>query len=455
MFIIPAGTDYKSVPLSPTITHGLQIRASEGWQKKISNWGMKFSKKRFILFFFCIFAQIEQAMHNLRIFIERRLSSEIYRRLEIFPAVLITGPRQCGKSTLVKMIANGRTDFLYLDLQNISDLNKLSDPQLFFDANKDTMICLDEIQLMPQLFSVLRSEIDRNRRPGRFILLGSASQELIQKTSETLAGRIGIVELTPFSMDELIRHSPDMNTQTYWNRGGYPGSFLAINDDASVMWREDFIKTYVQRDIPLLGFQIPALQMRRFMTLCAHLSGQLLNTSKTGESLGVAHTTVRRYIDLLEQTFILRTLAPYETNEKKRLVKSPKLFVRDNGILHQLLQIRNYNDLLSHPVFGASWEGLVIENICSIFQGFRFSFYRSASGDELDLIMETSNKTIAIECKASTSPHINKGFLRAVEFVQPQQTYIVAPINGHYPIRENVIVCGLNEVITLLGEAIN
>ena len=393
-------------------------------------------------------------MHNLHDFIERRLMSDVYKRLNIFPAVLILGSRQCGKSTLVKMIANGRKDFIYLDLQNMADLNKLSEPQLFFDANKDAVICLDEIQLIPQLFSALRSEIDRNRRPGRFILLGSASPELIQRTSETLAGRIGIVELTPFTVDELMRHSSDMNLRTYWNRGGYPDSFLAIDDEASVMWREDFIKTYVQRDIPQLGFQIPALQVRRFMTLCGHLSGQLLNASKIGESLGVAHTTVRRYIDLLEQTFLLRTLAPYESNEKKRLVKSPKIYIRDHGILHQLLQIKNYNDLISHPVFGASWEGLVIENICSVFQDVRFSFYRSASGDELDLVMETSNKTIAVECKASASPQVSKGFYQAIEVVQPQQTFIVAPINGHYPVKENVMVCGLNEAINLIAESI-
>ena len=390
-------------------------------------------------------------MHNLHELIERRLISGIKKRMDIFPAVLILGSRQCGKSTLVKMMAGNRNDFIYLDLQNMADLNKLSEPQLYFDANKDAVICLDEIQLIPHLFSVLRSEIDRNRRPGRFILLGSASQELIQKSSETLAGRIGIVELTPFSVDELVRHHSIFNLQTYWNRGGYPDSYLAADDEASAIWREDFIRTYVQRDIPQLGFQMPVLQVRRFMTLCAHLSGQLLNASKLGESYGVAHTTVRRYLDLLEQTFLLRTLAPYQSGEKKRLIKSPKIYIRDNGILHQLLQIGNYDDLLGHPAFGASWEGLVIENICSVFQNFRFSFYRSASGDELDLVMETSKKKIAIECKASTSPQVTKGFWKAIEFVQPQATFIVAPINGHYPIKENVTVCGLHEAIQLIS----
>jgi len=394
-------------------------------------------------------------MHDLHKYIKRRLESEIYKRIDISPAVLILGSRQCGKSTLVKMLVEGRENFLYLDLQNMADLNKLSEPQLFFEMNKNAVICLDEIQQTPQLFSVLRSEIDRDRRAGRFILLGSASQELIQKTSETLAGRISIVELTPFSIDELISHNSQTNLKTYWNRGGYPDSFLAVSDEASAIWREDFIKTYVQRDLPQLGFQIPALQMRRFMTLCAHLSGQILNTSKLGESLGVAHTTVRRYIDLLEQTFLARVLAPYESNEKKRLVKSPKMYIRDNGILHQLLQIKDYNDLMGNPVFGSSWEGLVVENICSMFADCRFSFYRSATGDELDLIIQKSNKTIAVECKASTAPQVAKGFWNAIAFVQPQKTFVIAPISDYYPIKENVFICGLSEAIELINATVN
>jgi len=389
-------------------------------------------------------------MHKLQTYIKRRLESEIYKRMSIFPAVLILGSRQCGKSTLVKMITAEREDYRCLDLQNIADLNKISEPQLFFEANKEKVICFDEIQQAPNLFSALRSEIDSDRRLGRFLLLGSASQELIQKSSETLAGRIGIVELSPFSIDELLLFEPQTDIKTYWNRGGYPDSFLAFNDEASTIWREDFIKTYVQRDIPQLGIQIPALQMRRFMTLCAHQTGQLLNSSKMGESFGIAHTTIRRYIDLLEQTFLVRVLMPYDHNEKKRLVKSPKMYIRDVGILHQLLQIKDYNDLLGNPVFGASWESLVVENICSIFSDCRFSFYRSASGDEMDLIIQKSNTIIAIECKASVAPQVTKGFWNVISSVLPQKTFIVAPIAGYYPIKENVFVSGLNEVIPLI-----
>jgi len=399
--------------------------------------------------------QIEHVMHNLHEYIKRRLESDIYKRLDVFPAVLILGSRQCGKSTLVKRLAEKQENFLYLDLQNLADLNKLSEPQLFFEANRNAVICLDEIQLTPHLFSVLRSEIDRDRRTGRFILLGSASQKLIQKTSETLAGRIGIVELSPFSFDELRTNNPETDLSIYWNRGGYPDSFLAKNDEASAMWREDFIKTYVQRDLPQLGFQIPALQMRRFMTLVAHLSGQVLNTSKLGESLGVAHTTIRRYVDLIEQTFLARILLPYETNEKKRLIKSPKIYIRDNGILHQLLQIKDYNDLMSNPIFGASWEGLVVENVCSVFSDCRFSFYRSATGSELDLVIQRADKTIAIECKASVAPTLTKGFWNAVEVVKPQKSFVVCPIQGSYPIKENVFVCGLSDVFELIKKELD
>jgi predicted AAA+ superfamily ATPase len=382
------------------------------------------------------------------------LEPELYKYLAIFPSVLILGPRQCGKSTLVKILAQEKNDILYLDLQNMSDLNKLTEPALFFGSNKDVVVCLDEIQLLPQLFSVLRSEIDSDRRVGRFILLGSASQELIQKTSESLAGRIGILNLTPFLIGELA-DVPGFSTEKYWNRGAFPDSFLAASDEASCIWRDNFIKTYIQRDLPQLGVQIPALQMQRFMMLCAHFSGQILNTSKIGEALGISHTTVRRYIDLLEQTFLARTLLPYEANVKKRMVKSPKFYIRDTGILHQLLQIKDYNSLLGNPVVGASWEGLAVENICSALPDAQFSFYRSATGDEIDLIVRQNNKTIAVECKASVAPQLTKGFWNALEIVEPQKSFIVSPVAGHYPVGENVFVSGLKEIVGLIKTELN
>ena len=382
-------------------------------------------------------------MQNL---IDRKIETFVKENLSVFPAVVILGPRQCGKSTLAKMLYQNSNAYLYLDLQNLDDLNKLREPMLFFQANQDVTICLDEIQLVPELFSVLRSEIDRHRRPGRFILLGSASQDLIQKTSESLAGRVGLIELTPFTIEE-VEQNIDFELNKFWLRGGYPDSYLASSEQGSVLWRENFLRTYVERDIPQLGFQIPALQLRRLLTMCAHNQGQLFNSSKLGESLGVTYQTIRRYIDLMEQTFIIRSLPPFEKNIKKRLVKSPKIFVRDSGLLHRLLQVDDFNSLMGNPVFGSSWEGFVIENIISSLRDCKFSFYRSATGDELDLLIERGSRTIAVECKASSAPQVTKGFWRAIETTKPDKTYIVSPVSASYPFKNNVEVCGLSDFL--------
>lgn len=382
-------------------------------------------------------------------FIQRTTEDTIKQYHKIFPIVAVLGPRQCGKSTLVKKLSQNWEDSLFLDLQHDADLSKLDQPIFFFESNADSIICLDEIQLVPQLFSILRSVVDKNRHNGKFILLGSASIDLIQKTSESLASRIGLVYLSPFTLNELdtldgfILHS-------FWLRGGFPDSYLAENDTFSEIWRTNFIKTFIERDIPQLGFQIPALQLKRLLVMCAHNQGQLINYSKLGESLSLTHPTIRRYIDLLEQTFILRTLLPYEKNvKKKRLVKSPKLFVRDSGLLHQLLVIPNFNSLLGNPIFGSSWEGLVVENVIVNMPDWNCFFYRTASGDELDLILEKGNQRIAIECKASTAPKLTKGFYRALAEVKPQQTFVIIPTQVYYEIAANITVCGLSEFLTI------
>jgi predicted AAA+ superfamily ATPase len=379
-------------------------------------------------------------------FVHRSIESLVNEYLNVFPVVAVLGPRQCGKSTLVKMLYQNSATCLYLDLQSLDDLNKLREPTLFFQANQDATICLDEIQLVPELFSVLRSEVDRNRRPGRFILLGSASQDLIQKTSESLAGRVGLIELTPFTAEE-VEQGENFELHKLWLRGGYPDSYLAPSDRSSVLWRENFLRTYVERDIPQLGFQIPALQLRRLLTMCAHNQGQLFNSSKLGEALGVTYPTIRRYIDLMEQTFIIRSLPPFEKNIKKRLVKSPKIYVRDSGLLHRLLQVDDFNSLMGNPVFGASWEGFVVENIISSLKDCKFSFYRSATGDELDLLIEGGNRMVAVECKASSAPQVTKGFWSAIETTQPDKTYIIAPISAAYPFKNDVEVCGLSDFL--------
>jgi predicted AAA+ superfamily ATPase len=381
-------------------------------------------------------------------YIHRKLEDEIQKYLQIFPIVAILGPRQCGKSTIVKQLFSNSQHGIYLDLQNQEDLNKLIDPRLFFKTNEEKVICLDEIQLVPELFGTLRSVVDENRQNGKFILLGSASRDLIQKSSESLAGRIGFLYLTPFLMNEV----PETDLSVFWNRGAYPNSLLAENDEFSSIWRENYIKTYVERDIPQLGFDIPALKLRRFLTMCAHNHGQTLNLSKLASSMDLTHPTIRKYIDIFEQTFVLRSLPSYELNVKKRMVKSPKIYVRDSGILHQLLLIKNMDALFGHPIFGSSWEGLVIEQLLSNLNCPAY-FYRTATGDEIDLVLELNNKIIAIECKASTSPQLTKGSYRALELIKPDLTFIVAPINSEmYQIHENIYVGTISSVLEKLLE---
>ena len=387
----------------------------------------------------------------MRDFIHRELFNQIKKYQTIFPAIAILGPRQCGKSTLVKSLLLEFDNIIYLDLQKESDLNKLSEPELFFEANKNKIICLDEIQLIPQLFSILRSVIDDNRVNGKFILLGPASQELIQQTSESLAGRIGLLHLSPFLINE-VNFQEKFSLRQFWFRGGFPDSYLSENDENSSIWLENYIRTYIERDIPQLGIQIPALQLRRLLTMCAHNQGQLINLSKLGESLGLTHPTIKRYIDLLEQTFIVRSIPPFEVNVKKRLVKTPKVFVRDSGILHQLLAINDFNSLLGNPVFGSSWEGMVIENILVNMPSWEYYFYRTATGDEIDLVLKKGNHILAIECKASDAPKLTKGFYRSIEVIKPTKVFVIAPTNDTYQISENVTVIGLENFLKWMRE---
>ena len=263
------------------------------------------------------------------------------------------------------------------------------------------IVCLDEVQRVPGLFATLRSLIDENRRPGRFFLLGSASRDLIRQSSESLAGRVSFLELAPFGLDEVGAGSLDQ----LWLRGGFPPSFLAQTDGMSFEWRVDFVSTFLERDLPQLGFSYPAENMRRFWTMCAHLHGQTFNGSQLGASLGVSHHTARSYAELLTQTFVLRLLRPFEANVKKRLVKSPKLYIRDSGLLHALLSIESFDALYGHPVFGASWEGFVVESIVSRLKpSVNPSFYRSASGDEIDLVLSKGGRRSRSNAKPRKVP---------------------------------------------------
>jgi len=376
-------------------------------------------------------------------YIKRLAEAKLREYLKIFPAVAVLGPRQCGKSTMIKQFVQKSKNFVYLDLQSSGDLRKLQEPEFFFENNADKTVCIDEIQLAPHLFSVLRSAIDSHRKPERFILLGSASRDLIQKTSESLAGRVGFIELSPFTKSEILSEDNEDKQNKLWLRGGFPNSYLARDNKAASIWLEQFLRTYIERDLQNFGINVPAIQIRRFLTMFAHNQAQVLNSSKLAESLGLTHPTIRRYIDLLENSFVMRTLQPFENNIKKRLIKSPKVYIRDTGLLHKILQIGTLNDLFSHPVFGFSWEGYVIENIISENQDFQFFFYRTSSGNEIDLVIETGKKRIAVECKASTAPQLSRGNYSAIEDIKADKIYIVAPVKSQYKLKENIIVSNL------------
>ncbi|MEW5816597.1 MAG: ATP-binding protein [Spirochaetota bacterium] len=367
------------------------------------------------------------------------------------PVTAILGPRQCGKSTLAKKIILSKRNTLYLDLELTSDLNKLHDAEAFFRMNKEKLICLDEIQRMPEIFPLLRSIVDINKRNGQFLLLGSAAPDLLRQTSETLAGRISFLELTPFLLSEL-KIADEIKLRSFWQRGGFPRSYLASDELNSYEWRQDFIRTFLERDIPSLGFNLEHMRLRRFWMMCAYLSGQVFNSSKIGESLGVSHHTIRSYLELFEKTFLLRVLSPFEMNIKKRLIKSPKVYLRDTGLLHALLEIRDHNQLLGHPVYGSSWESFVIEQILAMFPDWNGYFYRTSNGNEIDLILERGNKRVAIECKASSSPQISKRFYNALSDLGIDDAYVIAPVDTPYPLGKNIMVYPIRHLIVYLDQ---
>ncbi len=380
----------------------------------------------------------------MQTFVKRLIQNKIEQHLEHFKCVALLGSRQTGKSTLAKIILKSISNSIYLDLENPVDFAKLSDPSAFLEANKNKLICLDEIQRYPELFSILRGYLDRGQRNGQLLILGSASPELIRQSSETLAGRISYIEITPFLVNEID------DPQRLWVQGGYPDSFLK-DEEFSFEWRKNYIQTFLERDIPNLGINIPAITLRRLWQMLAHSNGQLLNKSKLGAALGISATTIQRYLDILENTYIIRQLRPFHTNTKKRLIKSPKIYIRDSGLLHQLLGIESYNDLLGHPAIGESFESYVITSIINNFPHYQASFYRSSSGAEIDLVLEKGPKKICIEIKASSTPKLTQGFFEGLKVIKPQQAYVVANIKESYPIKEDILALPLTELITKLS----
>ncbi|MGD9226485.1 MAG: ATP-binding protein [Desulfobacterales bacterium] len=392
--------------------------------------------------------------YKLQRYINRRMEAPLQESLRSFPVTALLGPRQCGKSTLARHVVADRTGTVYLDLEKPSDLRKLDDAEFFFHTQKDKLICIDEVQMGPELFPVIRVAVDEDRRPAKFLILGSASQDLIRQSSETLAGRIHFLELTPFTYDELLDDNPEKYEDPVfmWTRGGFPEAVLAESDSYSFDWRSDFIRTFLERDIPQFGFTIPAVTMRRFWTMLAHYHGQMLNASKFGQALGVSRTTIGKYLDIMAQTFMVRILPPLMANIKKRLIKTPKVYLRDTGILHALLEIENIEDLLGHPIAGASWEGWCIEQILAVMPDWRSSFYRTSSGEEIDLIIERGRKRLAFEFKASMSPKLSRGFPGTLTVLQPDHTWIVAPVLEPYLKRPGVTVANIKAVLQDLGD---
>jgi len=381
--------------------------------------------------------------------IYRKLLHSIQHSLNDFPAVVLLGPRQVGKTTLAKIVANARTDSLYLDLERPSDLAKLSDPELFLSRHAKQLVVLDEIQRHPELFAVLRSLIDENRSPGRFLLLGSAAPELLRQSSESLAGRIVFHELAPFDVSETQPTHAEL--QNFWLRGGYPLSWLAKSDASSFAWRTSFIATHLERDIPSLGIRVPSTTLHRFWQMLAHLHGQLWNASRLAAGFGVSAPTVAHYLDILEATYMLRRLPPLQANLGKRLVKSPKVYLRDSGLLHALLGIESLNDLAGHPVLGASWEGWVLEQIAQLIGAqWQLSFYRTVSGAEMDVVAERGTKKIGFEIKFSSAPKPSKGFWSAMSDLQLAHAYVIAPVQSGYPLARNVDVVPAAELAALL-----
>ena len=379
--------------------------------------------------------------------IPRRIARDVNSRLGLFPAVALLGPRQVGKTTLARSIADSR-DSVYLDLENPHHLRRLDDPLRYLSAHEQRLVVLDEVQRVPGLFEILRGIIDEGRRQGsgtgRFLMSGSASVSFLSQSGESLAGRIAYLELCPFDVLELDSTDP----MRLWVRGGFPPSLLPEADEDSFVWREELIRTYLERDIPQLGPRIPATTLRRFWTMLAHSQGQVLNASRLARSLSVDGKTVARYLDLLVDLLLVRRLPPYLANLGKRLVRSPKVYVRDSGLLHALLGLIDIEALLSHPVAGTSWEGFVIENVLKAASPrVQASFYRTADGAEIDLVLELPRGEIwAVEIKSGHSPTLRKGFHNARRDIQPKRSFVVYSGTERYPIADGIEAMGLDDL---------
>ena len=380
--------------------------------------------------------------------IKRILQNQIEQSLQRFPAVGLIGARQVGKTTLAKMIADRwPNESLYIDLERPSDYTALSEPERFLSRYAKKLVIIDEIQLRRELFPVLRSLIDMDRCPGRFLLLGSSSPDLIRQSGESLAGRIAYHQLSPFLLSEL---SPD-EMDLLWIRGGFPPSALAESQDTSIQWRQDFIMTYLQRDLSVMGYdiRIPAMTVRRFWQMLAYVHGQSANLSLLAVNMELSRQSIRKILDILHDTFMIRQLQPFYANIKKRLVKSPKIYIRDSGILHSLLGINTFDNLMRHSAIGMSWEGFCMEQILNqIPREWDAFFYRTQAGAEVDLILhqQPGQSPVFVEFKHSQTPKLSPGFWSAQKDLQPKACYVVYPGTIAYPLTKSVEVLPLTQI---------
>ncbi len=387
--------------------------------------------------------------------LKRLIENKLSFNIDNAPAVALLGARQIGKTTLAKKIAKEQSS-IYLDLESPGDLLKLQDPTSFLSQHSDKLVILDEIQRVPDLFMILRGLIDDNREKGcdsgQYLLLGSASMELLRQSSESLAGRISYLEMSGLNVLEIP--SKQQEIQKLWVRGGFPKSYLAKNDKLSMNWLENMIRSYLERDVPQAGFRVPATRLRRLWTMLAHLQGETINLSKLGGNLDVSYKLVGYYMDILIDLLLIRRLEPWYTNVKKRLVKSPRFYIRDSGIVHRLLGIDDYNSLLSNPVVGKSWEGFVIDNIHSILpNSAQTYFYRTAAGAKIDLLIKFSSKELwAIEIKSGVAPQIQKGFYQACDDVKATKRYVVYGGDDSFPISNDTTVISIVKLLQKIQE---
>lgn len=380
----------------------------------------------------------------------KRYLEKIKEQFRIHPICCLLGPRQVGKTTLAQMYLDEhpKEKVHFFDLENPLDLARLENPMLALSKLSNQLIIIDEIQRRPELFPILRVLADQKEQNRKFLILGSASRDLIRQSSETLAGRIGYIEIMPFSLEEA------KDSDRLWLRGGFPRSYLADNNKESYLWRQSYISTFLERDIPVLGFQIPPEQIRRFWLMLAHYHGQMFNASEIGKSLGVSDHTARRYLDILVGTFMIRLLPPWFENLGKRQVKTPKIFFRDSGILHALIGIKEEKELDTHPKLGSFWEGFALEEVIRETHASpeECYFWATQSKAELDLLIVKDGKRLGFEIKYTDSPKITKSMQIAYEDLKLDHLYVIYPGKQEFPLAEHITALGLDSMTSIIGK---